>query len=168
MAAKKYISQNAGFMTEVQATDSSAGAGNEGDLVALDASGKIALNMMPTGVGADLKNMTANGAISARDFVYVEAAGTIAVADNGSVGTRSVGIVQAAILDAAAGDVYFEGIVSGFTGLTPGANYYLGTGGTVVLAGGLPTATGEIVQKVGVALSATELSIEIGQAIVLA
>lgn len=168
MAAKKYLSHSAGNLQEVQATNSSSGVGSEGDIVALDANGKININMMPAGVGADVKVATANGAIAAKDFVYFEAAGTIAVADNGDAGTAAHGYAPSAINDAEAGDVYFDGIIPGFTGLTIGAGQFLGTGGDIVESGSLPTGTGDIVQKVGVAVSATEVAVEIGHVTILA
>ena len=52
MAAKKYIQTGTGneLFEEKSATIVSAGAGNEGDLVALDAGGKLDVSVLPSGI----------------------------------------------------------------------------------------------------------------------
>lgn len=55
----------------------------------------------------------------------------------------------------------FGGLSSGLSGLTPGSSYFLST-----IAGGFTTIApsgGNIVQRVGTAVSATSLAVEIGQ-----
>lgn len=64
--------------------------------------------------------------------------------------------VLAAVTSPANAIAYPPGaVVTGLTGLTPGATYYLGAVGSITTAP--PTTTGYIVQIVGVALSATAL-----------
>lgn len=67
------------------------------------------------------------------------------------------GFVRSAALSGAAARVRFVGqVVTGLAGLTPGATYFLHTaGGAVNLAA--PSADGNGVQEVGLALSATTL-----------
>jgi hypothetical protein len=121
---------------------------------------------MPTGLGSDSKVMTAVEALAARDFVNVTTTG-IRKAD-ASNDRPAHGFILAAIANAATGTVYFEGTVSGLTGLTVGARYFLSdtVAGTAVLTSPTPAA-GKISQEVGVAITATEISFEPQQAIVL-
>lgn len=58
-----------------------------------------------------------------------------------------------------------EGRVGNLVGLTPGSTYYLHTGGTFQ-ASKPGTATGDLDQAVGWALTATELIIKIGEPVV--
>ena len=58
--ANKYIYLNGGVLTELEATTTSAGAGDAGEIVALDSSGKLDSTLMPAGFGSDSKSMTAN------------------------------------------------------------------------------------------------------------
>ena len=53
MAAKKFIRNVSGRLTEVAGVVTSAGAGNDGDIPALDSSGKLDSSMMPVGITAD-------------------------------------------------------------------------------------------------------------------
>lgn len=100
MAAKKYLKNNAGTITEESATSTSAGAaddgkivaltaagildstiinskassagiGDSGKIVALDGTGKIDSTMMPTGIGADTALIAASEALAAGDFVNI-------------------------------------------------------------------------------------------------
>jgi hypothetical protein len=53
-----------------------------------------------------------------------------------------------------------QGRIGGLTSLTVGATYYLASGGTITDTA--PTGSGEILQKVGWAISETELVVELG------
>lgn len=164
--ADKPIQLVSGVLTEVEAKIASAGAADSGKIVALDAAGKIDATMMPAGIGADTKSLTASEAISAGDIVNIhDSTGAKArKADATSSGKHAVGFAPSAIANGASGTVQFEGTISGLSGLTIGATYYLSTtaGGITTTA---PTGAGQIVQKVGVAISATELSFEPGTVI---
>jgi hypothetical protein len=61
--------------------------------------------------------------------------------------------------------VYLSGIITGLTGLTPGAKQYLSTTGDITETA--PTTTGYIVHEVGTALSATTMIFEPQQTILL-
>lgn len=63
------------------------------------------------------------------------------------------------------GSYTFEGKVGGLSGLTPGATYYLTSGGGIQSTKPAAT-TGDIDQKVGYALDATTLVIEIGTEVI--
>jgi hypothetical protein len=108
MAANKYLKNNAGNAIEETSVDSSAGAGDAGKIVALNASGVLdstivnskttsagagdsgklpALDsaglldssFMPVGVGADTAPITASEALTAGDFVNIHISSGIKV-----------------------------------------------------------------------------------------
>ena len=165
--ANKYIYLNGGVLTELEATTTSAGAGDAGEIVALDSSGKLDSTLMPAGFGSDSKSMTAGEALTAGDLVYINGSGNALKADANAIAKAAVGFVLASISNAASGTVYFEGTITGLSGLTPGARYFLSTtpGGITTTA---PTGPADIVQQVGFALSATELSFDAGTPVVRA
>lgn len=167
MAAKKYVQiGSGGAKEEVQASDSSAGAGDAGKIVALDASGKLDNSMMPVGIGADTKSLVTSENLAAGDIVNVwNDTGTAKArkADATAVGKKGVGFVLAAVTSPAAATVYFEGTITGLSGLTIGTEYFLDTTAGLITATP-PAATGNVLQSVGIAISATELSFEPGDA----
>ena len=149
------------------AAATSAGVADAGRVVKLDSSGRLDQTMMPLGVAADARTFTASEAIAARDLVNITSTGQIRKAD-ASNDRPAHGFVTAAIANAATGTVFFEGVISGFSGLTVGARYFLSdtAAGTVSLTA--PTiGAGKISQEVGVAVSATEISFEPQTAVLL-
>jgi len=103
--------------------------------------------------------LTAAGAIAAGNLVNIHsAAGAKIRKANATDATKPAnGFVLAAIADTISGGVFGPGrLITGLAGLTPGATYYLDTA-----AGGVtdtpPAASGNIIQEVGVAISATVL-----------
>lgn len=166
--AAKYLRLNAGVPTETEATVSSAGAGDAGKVVGLDASGKIDTSMMPTGIGADTSSVTASEALAAGDFVnvYNSSGAKCRKADASTAGKEAHGFVLAAVNQNATATVYHEGTNTQVTGQTPG-NVYLST--TPGLATSTPpSASGNVVQCIGVATSATTINFESRQHYVLA
>jgi len=166
----KYIELNAGALAEKAAIASSVGAGDAGKIPALDAGGKLSNTMMPTGVGADSKTIVASEALAAGDLVNVfddTSTPKVRKAD-ASNGREANGYVLSAISASANGEVFFDGTIIGLSTLTIGAKYYLSgvTAGTITTTP--PSTAGQIVQKVGKALSATELSFEPGETVTLA
>lgn len=155
-----YLKMTNGRPTLTAAAAASTGAPDAGKMVKLDASGKVDQSMMPTGIGPDAKTMTASEAIAARDLVNVSNTGEIRKAD-ASNDRPANGFVLGAIANGATGTVYFEGVITGLSALTPGGRYFLsdavpgGITATAVTAG-----AGKISQEIGVAISATEVSFE--------
>lgn len=146
----------------VNGKNSSAGAGDAAKLVALDAAGRIDATMMPVGIGAD----TATVAVSSDTLVagnlvniYNNASvATVRKADATIVGKEAHGFVLAGTTSPAAAVVYFEGTISGLTGLTPGVQFLATTaGGSTATA---PSASGNVVQRVGFATSATSMNFQ--------
>lgn len=192
MAANKYLSESSGNITEVQAKDSSAGAGDSGKIVALNASGvldstivnsktssagagdsgklpaldgagKLDNSFMPTGIGADTASITASEALSAGDLVNIwDSAGTFKVrkADATSAGKEAHGFVLASVLSAGTATIYFEGSNTSVSGLTGGKQYLSTTPGQATVTA--PSASGNVVQIVGFATSATALNFQSG------
>lgn len=169
MAATKFLRLIGGAITEVFGVQSSAGAANAGDLVALDDTGRLHNSMMPVGIGADTASLVASEAIAAGDWINVwNDTGTAKMrkADATVAGKEADGFVLAAVTSSASGTAYFEGTNTQVTGQTPGAVYLQTTAGT----GGatIPSASGNVVQRLGTAVSATAVNFERGAPVVLA
>lgn len=171
MAAKKFLSLVGGRFKEVIGVIVSAGAGSDGALVALDAAGKLDASVMPAGIGASTISATATEALSANDLVNVyDVAGTPSVrkADATVEGKECNGYVKAAVANAAAATVYGPGsTMDSLAGLTTGNRQYLATtaGARTATA---PSASGNVVQKIGEAMSATTIAFEPEEPITLA
>jgi hypothetical protein len=166
--ADKPIQLINGRLTQVEAITSSAGAGSSGKIPALDSGGRLAANMMPIGVIPDTKSIVTSENLSAGDFVNVYNNGgtfTARKADATTDGKTATGFVLTAATAPAAVDVYFEGVNNQRSGLTAG-RYYLDT-----TAGGItatpPSGAGNVVQYVGTAISATEITFEPSDGVVL-
>ncbi len=158
--------------TEVEANVTSAGAGDAGKLVALDAAGLIDASMMPVGVGADTASIQSSENLVAGDYVNIwNDAGTAKVrkadASTAAAAKRAMGFVLANVTSPANALVYFEGKNTAVT-VTAGTTYVLShsaPGGVLALASATTTA-GHILQVVGEAISATTIATEIEEPIV--
>ena len=168
MSAKKFLRLVGGIITEVFGVQSSAGAGNAGDLVALDDTGRINNDMMPVGIGADTAVINASETLAAGNWVNVwndASTAKVRKADATTAGKEVHGFVLSAVTSGNPATVYFEGTNTQVTGQTPGPVYLqttAGAGGTTI-----PSASGNVVQQVGVALSATSVNFERSTPVVL-
>lgn len=196
-SSKKFIKNNAGTLTEeaalttsagagdadrvpalnasgvldptiINAIDESAGAGDAGKTVILDSTGRIDNSMMPVGIGADTAVIEASEALAAGDFVNVwnDSGAKVRKADATTAGKEAHGFVLAAVSSAANATVYFEGTNTQVTGMTPGNVFLATTAGLATSTA--PSASGNVVQRLGFAVSATEINFEAQQPIVLA
>lgn len=192
MATAKFIKNLSGVLTEESAVIASAGAGDSGKIVALnasgilddsilnasatsvankivklDGSGRLASAMMPVGFGDDAVLMTASENIAAGDLVNIwESTGAkIRKADATIAGKEAHGFVLSAITAAASGTVYFEGSNTAMTGLTGGKRYLSTTAGTS--SSTAPSGAGNVVQIVGFATSTTSMNFQAGVPITL-
>jgi len=167
--AKKYLKYGTSGDPQTQeATVVSAGAGNAGDILALDASGKIDMTVLPTGVGAEVATLVATEALQAGDYVNIwDDAGTpkVRLADN-SNGRRAHGFVKAAVSISSNATVYFEGDNDSLSSLTPGLDVFLDTAGNVVQSAPAESSVGTIVQRLGVARAATIVSTDIDKTVI--
>jgi hypothetical protein len=159
MALQQFLSLVAGKLKMISPLQASAGSSSAGSVVALNAAGQVDVTMMPTGIGPDTQSIVASEAISAGALINVwNNAGTLNVRNaNGATGLESHGFVLAAIANGAAGTVYFSGINSALSGLTPGADYYLSDSAAGGVVSASPTTAGHYSQIVGTALSATAM-----------
>jgi hypothetical protein len=159
MALGKYLAQIAGVITEVAANTTSAGSGDASKLVALNGAGQVDLTMMPTGIGPDTATLVASEALSAGNLVNVWSNGgafNVRKADATAAGKEAHGFVLAAVSSSANALVYFNGPDTGLSALTPGVQYLSTTAGTCSATP--PASTGNVVQRVGEAVSATVLN----------
>ena len=171
MSARKYISLNNGRMQEVQATVSSAGAADGGKIVALDPTGRLDSSLMPVGIGADTATIQASEALAAGDFVNVWVSGGAArvrKADASSSGKEAHGFVLAGVSSGANATVYFEGQNVQVSGRTIGARQYLSASTPGAATETPPSGAGQVVQLLGVAVSATSISYERNDSIIQA
>ncbi len=168
MAAKKFLRFVGNAITEVFGVQTSAGAANAGDIPALDDSGRLDQSMMPVGIGADTAVIATSEALAAGDFVNVwNSTGAKArKADATVAGKEAHGFVLAAVSSGANATVYFEGTNTQVSGQTPGPVFLQTTAGTAGATA--PSAAGNVVQRLGVAISATSVNFEGGAAVVLA
>lgn len=148
------------------AVSTSAGVGDADKIVATGADGFIDPSLLPD---SEQVVKTAGESLSARDAVNIyDDAGTAKVrkADASAFSTRAMGFVKDNFDADDPATVFSEGIIGGFAGLTIGAPVFLSvTSGAITQTP--PTASGEVWQQVGEAYSATEIRIEIEEAIVL-
>lgn len=153
----------------VNAKNTSVGAGDAGKLAQLDASGRLDSSMMPVGIGADTASITASEALAAGDWVnvYDSSGAKVRKADASTSGKEAHGFVLAAVSNGAQATVYFEGTNTQVTGQTPG-NVFLSASTPGASAAAAPTAAGQVVQRLGIAVSATAVNFEAQQPIVLA
>lgn len=196
-STKKFIKNNAGTLTEeaalttsagagdadripalnaagvldptiLNAKASSSGAGDAGKIAQLDGTGRLDSTMMPVGLGADTAVVTTSEALAAGDFVNIHnSTGAKArKADASTAGKEAHGFVLAAFGSGAAATVYFEGTNTQVSGQTPGVVFLSASPG--LSAGAAPTGAGQVVQKLGIAISATAINFEAQQHVVLA
>lgn len=157
MAAPKFLRNVLGKLTEVVA----AVVGTADSIVATDGTGKIDVSFLPTGVGPEVVTMVTSENLTAGQFVNIyNNGGTITArkADATTNGKPAHGFVLATTTSPASATIYLpSNINSSLSGLTLGAEYFLSTtaGGVTTTA---PSATGNIVQRLGVANKTTEMA----------
>ena len=135
----------------------SAFTGNANEIISTDGSGLIDASLLPPGSTPKTVTVTANGNLTAGDFVNIyDDTGTLTAqpADEASAFPAN-GFVLAAIGDTSSGTAYMAGVNTGLAGLTAGVTYYLSTAGGVTATP--PTSEDGIQQRLGEAMSATEL-----------
>lgn len=169
--ADKIIALNASGVldsTIVNSKTSSAGAGDSGKVVALDGAGKIDSTMMPVGVGADTAVIVTSEALAAGDFVNIwSSTGAKArKADATTSGKHAHGFVLAAVLSGGNATVYFEGTNTAVTSATPGDVFLSTTAGGFTSTA--PSASGNVVQNIGFAISTTAINFQSHLPVVLA
>lgn len=165
----KYLQHDAaGGFREVEAV-ATGGAGQANKIPALDLSGRLDPTMMPTGIGAETSIVPAFGALAAGDLVNVfndNGVMKARKADASSAVASANGFVLVAVTDTSNATVYWGGLNNAVTGLTPGQHYLSTTAGLSNHVA--PATAGNIVQKVGIAVSSTVLNFNPQDPILLA
>lgn len=120
-------------------------------------------NLNSVSVANSVENSyTASGAIAARDVVYISAADSLSKAKADAAGTaQAVGFAQVGASDTAPVLLRSEGIITGFSGLTAGARYYLSGSTAGAITASVPNSSGNTIVQVGYARSATAVQIQI-------
>jgi hypothetical protein len=113
----------------------------------------------PAGISgvAGAGNFVAGENISGHRFIRFNDQGEMVLATSDS--GPAVGIVRDAVASGASTRLYKDGSVNGFSGLEPGARYFLSAMGSLTTTA---PSTG-IIQAVGTAATATILIVEIGE-----
>lgn len=164
--ADKFIKLDQGKLKQAEATDASTGVAEAGDVVALDATGKLDPSLFPTGFGDDLAVFVASENLGAGDYVNIFDNGgvpTARLADN-SNGRDAHGFVKTAVTASSNASVYFEGANDALSGLTIGSRYYLDTAGGVTSTPPVAPAA-SVSQFLGIAVSATSINTDIDDCI---
>lgn len=169
--ARTFLDSINGRNRQQRAIIESAGAADADKLIATGADGRIDETFLPIGIGADIAMIAASETLASGAFVNIfNDAGTAKVrnADATSAGKESDGFVLEGAASGAMATVYFEGRNTSLSGLTVGARYYLSAttpGASTVTP---PAASGNVVQCLGRAYSATELAYEGEDGVILA
>ena len=118
-----------------------------------------------TTASAVCNTYTADEALNARDVLYISAADNVSKADVSGAGapSRVVGLAKAGAADTASVEVQSEGVLTGFTGLTAGARYFVDPATPGGITTTTPVGTGNTIVQVGYAKSTTALHIHIEQ-----
>ncbi len=161
--AQKLIALNANGVLDasiVNSKASSAGAADAGKVGALDAAGRWDITMMPVGLGQDTAVIVASEALAAGDYVNVWSSTGFKVrkADATVVGKEAHGFVLSAVAASGNATVFFEGTNTAVTGQTPGNVFLSTTAGTGSATA--PSGSGNVVQRVGFATSATGVNFQ--------
>lgn len=156
----KYLANNAGQIKEVQPITTSAGAGDASKVAQTDSTGRFDVSLMPVSVAPEVTVCPSSENLAAGDWVNLyDNAGTINArkADATTNAKPADGFVLAAVTSPASATVYrLSQTNTARTGMTVGVVAYLSTtaGGMTTTA---PSATGNIVQRLGKPSSATEV-----------
>jgi len=167
--AEKFVKWNDDerALDEAEPITSSAGAEDAGKIVATGPDGQIDPTFLAAITANDPgRDMPAFESLSAGDFVNVFIDGGTAKlrrADAGNKATRAHGYVKESAEGGESVTFYHCGVNGGLSGLTAGTTLFLSDATPGKAAAIVPTATGHIAQSVGVALSATEILVNISQ-----
>lgn len=133
----------------------------------LDGSGKLDITVMPVGIGTDTGVIVTSEALASGDFINIwNSTGAKArKADATTAGKHAMGFVLAAFASGASATVYFEGTNTQVTGQTPGDVFLSTTAGAATSTA--PSGSGNVVQPIGIATSATSINFQYNRPITL-
>lgn len=168
MSARKFITVLPdGRQKLASAIITSAGSVDQFKIPAVGPNGRLHLSFMPEGVGANTLSKVAFEGLAAGDLVEIfDDAGTPSVRKSDAGTNRRVadGFVLEAVTTGNVATVYLAGSnITGLTGLTVGAFYFLSNsspGGLSATPPDIDADIGHIVQRIGKADSPTSLLFE--------
>lgn len=145
---------------EIAPNQSSAGSADAGKPVALNSAGQIDATMLGA-AGAPSLSIASSENLAAGALVNIDSTGKVRNANATDATKPAMGFVTAATTQPANATVYFPGqIVAGVSGLTVGAPVFLSASTAGGVTSTAPSATGNLVQQVGIAISATEFNFQ--------
>lgn len=159
----KFLTLVSGVKKLAIAISSSAGVGDADKIVSTNASGVIDATLLPSGVGAETVVLAASEDLAAKDQVNIwNDGGTLKVrkANATTTGKPADGYIDSAVTTGNNATVYRGlGTISGLTGLTLEADYFLSTSDGLITTTS-PESNGNVSQYLGYAISTTELAYE--------
>lgn len=167
MAAPRYLINHPSGLGNLQVVATPlGGAGNAEKVVSTNASGVLDISLFPAGIGAGVVTAPASEALAAGAAVNLYNNGGTLTARNADASTANGGrkldgFVIGAVASGATATVYRNGLNTGLTGITPGADYFLSTtpGQFTTTA---PSAAGQTQQYAGKGISASSLDVQPG------
>jgi hypothetical protein len=137
--------------------------GNPGEYLKTDGAGQLAWSTVEAIAVSNFYIADEN--LLAVDALYISGSGLVdkALADNNSATSRLIGFAKDAALDTEQVEVVSDGVLDGFSSLTPGSRYYLSAANAGEIVDTIPTGAGNTIVQAGYAKSATELHIQILQ-----
>lgn len=168
MPAEKFLKNVAGGFVEAVSV-ATGGAPSAEKIPSLDASGRLDLTMMPSGIGPGTSIVQASEALIAGDYVNIHnvaSAFRVRKADAATAGKEAHGYVLTAVASGANATVFSDGLNTGVTAQLPGQVFLSTTPG--IGSATAPTVAGQVSQPLGIAMSATSVNFERQPAILLA
>lgn len=170
---QKFIKLQDGRLVEdrIESISTTTGAPDADKLVRVGTNGKLDPTLLPVGAGADSLSFMASENLAGGDWVTLwDDAGTVKArkADAAAAGKEAVGFVIDAVAMGQMGTVFFEGTNTVASGLTPALRHYLSATTPGASTATPPAATGNVVQYLGIASSATSLAFEATDGVILA
>lgn len=171
MAENTYLDVDGATGRKVQkeAVDASAGAGDAGKIPALNGAGKFDPSFFPTGIGPEVRTITASENLAAGDLVNIhESTGfKVRKADATNPAKQADGFVLAAVTSGQPATVWpEEAIITGLSGIEAKTYFLSATAG--LFTDDPPAGAGNLVQEIGRGISATEIMFRPGEPVTLA
>lgn len=167
MSTNKFLTFLGNAKQLVTAISSSAGAGDANKIIATGSNGRLDATLLPVGVGVSTQSIVASEALGAGDFINIWSnAGTRSARKADASNNRPAhGFVLAAVANAAQATVYQQGENTSLTGLTSGTLMFLSATTAGQSTANSPSASGQISQVLGYALSTTSILYEFDEPI---
>jgi len=149
----------------------STGAAQAGLVPALNSAGLVDASLLPPGTGYDVIAAITSEVIPTNGFVNIwnnAGVATVRKADSSVAGKAAIGFCPAGAASGAIANItMMRGMMTGLTGLTPGALAFIDPANPGLTTATRPTTSGQSVQRVGTAASASVLEVQVTAAITI-